>query len=165
MSYSAIVVGAGSTIAQAIIEQLVASPDCQHITAFSRHQTFAHEKILSINCAYDETNIARACAQIAPPSPVTRVFICQGILHQEALEPERKIEAIDADNMLKVFTVNTVIPTLWLKYLIPHLKSSQPCKVALFSARIGSISDNNLGGWYSYRASKAALNMMVTACI
>jgi NAD(P)-dependent dehydrogenase (short-subunit alcohol dehydrogenase family) len=55
---------------------------------------------------------------------------------------------------------------LWIKFLTPYLSSKAPCKLVVFSARVGSISDNNLGGWYSYRASKAALNMMLkTAAI
>lgn len=161
MPYSAIVVGAGSTIAQAIIEQLTASPDCQQIIALSRHQSFASAKVTAIHSQYDEASIEQTCAQLTLSHPVARVFICQGILHQDTLEPERKIEAITAQNMLTVFHANTVIPSLWLKYLVPHLHGSAPCKVAMFSARIGSISDNHLGGWYSYRASKAALNMMV----
>ncbi|SBS28171.1 Benzil reductase ((S)-benzoin forming) [Marinomonas aquimarina] len=161
MSYSAIVVGAGSKIAQAIIEQLIALDDCQQILAISRGQNFEHEKVTAINTHYDEASIAHTCSELAPTFPVAKVFICQGILHQGELQPERKLESISAENMLKVFEANTVTPSLWLKYLTPHLKSSEPCKVALFSARIGSISDNQLGGWYSYRASKAALNMMV----
>ncbi|MBM6551429.1 SDR family NAD(P)-dependent oxidoreductase [Marinomonas ostreistagni] len=161
MPYSAIVVGAGSSIAQALIEQLIAAEDCHQILAISRQQTFQHSKISTINCTYDEASIEQTCAQLSVDYPVTKVFICQGILHQDELQPERKIESINAHNMLKVFTANTVTPSLWLKNLTPLLKSDQPCKVALFSARIGSISDNQIGGWYSYRASKAALNMMV----
>lgn len=161
MPYSAIIVGAGSKIAQAIIEQLSLLEECQQILAISRSQHFSHEKVTYLNCQYDENSIEQACAGLSLKYPITKVFICQGILHQGELQPERKLESISADNMLKVFTANTVIPSLWLKYLTPYLKSSEPCKVALFSARIGSISDNQLGGWYSYRASKAALNMMV----
>lgn len=161
MPYSAIVVGAGSKIAQAIIEQLIALEDCQQILAISREQVFKHKKVTTLNCSYDEAGIEQTCAKLVLAFPVAKVFICQGILHQGELQPERKLENICADNMLKIFTTNTVTPSLWLKYLTPYLKSTEPCKVALFSARIGSISDNQLGGWYSYRASKAALNMMV----
>ncbi|CUB05355.1 SDR family NAD(P)-dependent oxidoreductase [Marinomonas fungiae] len=161
MPYTAIVVGAGSKIAQAIIEQLIEAPDCQQIIAISRQQTFSNEKVTSFNCEYTEACIEQLCSGLKLNYPVAFTFICQGILHQGELQPERKIEAISAENMRKVFEANTVIPSLWLKYLTPHLKSTEPCKVVLFSARIGSISDNQLGGWYSYRASKAALNMMV----
>lgn len=161
MPYSVIVVGAGSKIAQAIIDQLIALDDCQQIIAISRQQSFQHTKITSLHCQYDEPSIESTCQGLDIRFPVANVFICQGILHQDELQPERKLESISAENMLKVFTANTVTPSLWLKNLTPHLKSTVPCKVALFSARIGSISDNQLGGWYSYRASKAALNMMV----
>lgn len=161
MPHTAIVVGAGSKIAQALIDKLVKEDTCQHILAISRGQTFSDSKITSINTQYDEASIEQACSQISLSAPVGKVFICQGILHQDELQPERKLESISSDNMLKVYEANTVTPSLWLKYLTSHLKSNEPCKVALFSARIGSISDNQLGGWYSYRASKAALNMMV----
>ncbi|MBJ7549738.1 SDR family NAD(P)-dependent oxidoreductase [Marinomonas ostreistagni] len=161
MPYSAIVVGAGSHIAQAIIEQLNERDECQQIIAISRHQSFQHPKITALHCQYDERSIENICTELDFQFPVGKVFICQGILHQNELQPERKLESISAENMLTIFEANTVTPSLWLKYLAPHLKSNEPCKVALFSARIGSISDNLLGGWYSYRASKAALNMMV----
>lgn len=90
-----------------------------------------------------------------------QVFICHGILHDDQVSPEKRLEDLDAASMQHVFQINAVTPVLWLKHLLPLLKQSTICKVAVFSARVGSISDNHLGGWYSYRASKAALNMLL----
>ena len=68
--------------------------------------------------------------------------------------------------MQEVITINSVIPMLWLKALFPLVKGQSICVISVFSARIGSIGDNHSGGWYSYRASKAALNMLLkTAAI
>jgi len=91
----------------------------------------------------------------------SHVFICNGLLHSANLAPEKRLEDIDADNLLSVLQANTIVPMLWLANLAPLLKSKTQCCIAIFSARIGSIEDNRSGGWYAYRASKAALNMLV----
>ena len=62
---------------------------------------------------------------------------------------------------MQVIEANTVTPMLWLKNLLPIMTGKEPCKVVVFTARVGSISDNKLGGWYSYRTSKAAINMLL----
>ena len=94
------------------------------------------------------------------------VIICNGILHNPQLMPEKRLEQLDSANLETVFRANTLVPMLWLKGLLPILNSPQPCTVAVLSARVGSIGDNRLGGWYSYRASKSALNMLLkTAAI
>jgi NAD(P)-dependent dehydrogenase (short-subunit alcohol dehydrogenase family) len=81
-------------------------------------------------------------------------------------ELEKRIEDIDAGQMAELLHINSILPALWLQALLPVLKSSPRCILTVFSARVGSISDNHKGGWYSYRASKAALNMIVrTAAI
>jgi len=84
------------------------------------------------------------------------------MLHErDRVRPEKRLEEIDLASIEAVFKANTFIPLLWLKHLVGSLRGEQVCTLALFSARVGSISDNKLGGWYSYRASKAALNMLV----
>ena len=99
-------------------------------------------------------------------APITRVFVCNGILHNEEIQPEKRLEDFDANAFQVVMTTNALTPMLWVKKLTPLLTSKSLCKFVIFSARVGSISDNRLGGWYSYRASKAALNMMIkTAAI
>ncbi|MFD1381932.1 SDR family NAD(P)-dependent oxidoreductase [Rhodanobacter aciditrophus] len=161
MSSSAIIIGASSKIAQAIIQQLAKDPDLVQIIAISRTQQDFQSPVTSLTCDYQEANIAALCRDLTLTAPLSRVIICNGVLHDEHKQPERRIEDINQSALTEILHSNTVIPTLWLTHLTPHLKSDTPCKVALFSARIGSISDNQLGGWYSYRASKAALNMLV----
>ena len=98
--------------------------------------------------------------------PITQVFVCNGILHSDSFQPEKRLEDFDVKAFNQVISANTLTPMLWVQKLTPVLTGKSSCKFVVFSARVGSISDNNLGGWYSYRASKAALNMMLkTAAI
>jgi NAD(P)-dependent dehydrogenase (short-subunit alcohol dehydrogenase family) len=92
---------------------------------------------------------------------VSRVFICHGILHSNDFQPEKRLEDFSAKAFTEVITANTVTPMLWLKHLTPFISGKYICKIVIFTARVGSISDNKLGGWYSYRASKAAMNMLI----
>ena len=91
-----------------------------------------------------------------------RVVITLGVLHQPshpALHPEKRLEDINTAQLEHSFYVNTILPSLWVAKLLPLLKNEQHCVLSALSARVASIADNRLGGWYSYRASKAALNM------
>ena len=105
-------------------------------------------------------NLADKLRQAAmAPSLVLNV---SGLLHDgAALQPEKRIEDIDWDSMQRVFAVNTLGPALMLKHFLPIMPRDQHGLFAFLSARVGSIADNRLGGWYSYRASKAALNQLV----
>lgn len=161
MSSTAIIVGASSQIAQAIIHELINDTSINQIISISRSPLSFPGCVENIQCDYQEAHIKDVCHNLNLKSPISRVFICNGVLHDETKRPERKIEQITEKALTEILHSNTIVPTLWLKHLTPLLKSDTPCKVALFSARIGSISDNQLGGWYSYRASKAALNMLV----
>ena len=106
--------------------------------------------------------MADVATQLAPyAGTMSRVCICHGILHNDSLWPEKRLEDINGDALHEIFHANTVIPTLWLKLLHPVLTGKQRCVVATLSARVGSIGDNRMGGWYAYRASKSALNMML----
>ena len=117
---------------------------------------------------YQPQSIDHAITQLAQhnQAPITRVFVCNGILHNDTIKPEKRLEDFDAQSFIQVMTSNTLTPMLWIQKLTRLLTGKSPCTFVLFSARVGSISDNRLGGWYSYRASKAALNMMIkTAAI
>jgi NAD(P)-dependent dehydrogenase (short-subunit alcohol dehydrogenase family) len=93
---------------------------------------------------------------------VSRILICNGVLHQGAIQPEKKIEDINEVNLLALIQMNTITPLLWLQGLVKLLsKQRSRVVISILSARVGSISDNRLGGWYSYRTSKAALNMLI----
>lgn len=93
--------------------------------------------------------------------PVDLVFCCLGLLHHQQLQPEKSLRQLSAAALRQSFEVNTVLPALWLQAIWPLLGRSPQAKLCWLSAKVGSISDNQSGGWHSYRASKAALNMLV----
>ena len=99
---------------------------------------------------------------ISPGRPLRRVAIFNGVLHDQHIQPEKRLEDIETDQIASVLRVNTILPVIALQSVLPHLSRHQECVIAVVSARVGSISDNRLGGWYSYRASKAGLNMLLT---
>ena len=89
------------------------------------------------------------------------VIVANGILHNEKVFPEKKISEITVEKFEEVFFVNTILPSIIAKHFIPKLSQNNQSIFAFMTARVGSISDNKLGGWYAYRASKAALNMVI----
>ncbi|MEL6159168.1 MAG: SDR family NAD(P)-dependent oxidoreductase [Cyanobacteria bacterium J06623_5] len=94
------------------------------------------------------------------------VVNCVGLLHNDQQQPEKALRQLEAENLVNYFQVNSIGPALLAKHLLPLLKHSEPSLFATISAKIGSIGDNRIGGWYGYRASKAALNMFLrTAAI
>lgn len=109
----------------------------------------------------DETSIAEAAAMMrdAPPQ---WVIIASGVLTlADGTGPERTYKRLDPAAMAEVFTLNTIGPALIAKHILPLMARDEGIVFAALSARVGSISDNRLGGWHSYRASKAALNMLL----
>nr|MDJ0813799.1 SDR family NAD(P)-dependent oxidoreductase [Woeseiaceae bacterium] len=114
----------------------------------------------------DERSIQQAAASVAAHGPVDAVIVATGLLHDGEIQPEKTLRSINAEAMLEVFRVNTVGPILLAKHFLPLLRRDSRTLFAALSARVGSIADNRLGGWASYRASKAALNMLLrTAAI
>ena len=163
-SFYALVIGASSAIAQAAIQQFETNQDCLGVFAVTRStlSTANTKKTQWLTSNYTEESIQQIINDLMPyAGKINKVLICNGILHNESMMPERKLEEIKASQMEAIFHSNTIVPMLWLSRLIPILQGNEATQVALFSARIGSISDNKTGGWYSYRASKAALNMLV----
>lgn len=163
----AIVIGANSSIAQSIVHQLLNDRVVEQITAISRNPNPDLESkfgsILQwICCDNSEESIKEVCSQLSTSEKLfSHVFICNGLLHAEKIAPEKRLEDINAEKLQTILHVNTIVPMLWLANLAPLLRSKVDCSVAVFSARVGSIEDNRSGGWYAYRASKSALNMLV----
>lgn len=91
--------------------------------------------------------------------PVHWLINCVGILHAGDQPPEKSLRHLNPDQLQRYFAVNTIGPLLLAKYFLPHFRHGEPSIFATLSAKVGSIGDNQLGGWYGYRASKAALNM------
>jgi NAD(P)-dependent dehydrogenase (short-subunit alcohol dehydrogenase family) len=108
----------------------------------------------------DEPSIARAAQAIGEHGPLDLVIVATGMLHGEGLRPERSWRELDAAALARFFAVNTIGPALVAKHTLPLLRRDGRAVFAALSARIGSIGDNNLGGWHGYRASKAALNQL-----
>lgn len=110
----------------------------------------------------EEAQIIQAVEAIQSKTPALHVVInCVGLLHDGQQQPEKALRQITAENLLNYFKVNSVGPALLAKHLLPLLKHGKPSLLATLSAKVGSIGDNRLGGWYGYRASKAALNMLL----
>jgi NAD(P)-dependent dehydrogenase (short-subunit alcohol dehydrogenase family) len=171
-SATALVIGAGGGLGHALLTEWQAEADIDTVIAVSRQPPVTssqapHPVIKWIQSDYSEASISRVCQQLAQmDQKIRRVCICNGILHNDDIWPEKRLEDVQADALQQVFHVNAVIPLLWIKALIPQLRGKHECVVSVFSARIGSIDDNRSGGWYAYRASKAALNMLLkTAAI
>jgi len=115
-----------------------------------------------ILCDNSKNDVKRVVTEVVSSGlNLHRIIICTGVLHNENITPEKSLDKLDPSAMRAVFDVNLVIPALWLAALVRPLRRATGNVIAVLSARVGSISDNKLGGWYSYRASKAALNMFL----
>lgn len=113
-----------------------------------------------------EDSMAHAANLAAQEKPLDLVIVATGILHEGDVMPEKSLNDLSAEKFRKIFEVNTITPALVAKHFLPKLSSDNQSYFIVLSARVGSISDNQLGGWYAYRSSKAALNMVVkTAAI
>ncbi len=110
----------------------------------------------------DEASIAAAAAAIAALGyEISTVVVATGLLHADGRGPEKSLRDLDAAWMARNFQINAIGPSLVAKHFLPIMARQGPVYFAALSARVGSISDNRLGGWHSYRASKAALNMLI----
>lgn len=157
-----LVIGAGSGIAQTLVKRLCDADMSREVLSVSRDPGSIDDRAHHFFCDYTAAAVD-ALAQTLKPYKGTfsQVFICNGILHSDSIKPEKRLEDIDPVAMAEVFRINSIVPALWLRALAPLLKAKAVCTLTVFSARVGSISDNRTGGWYSYRMSKAALNMLV----
>ncbi len=154
---SAVIIGASGGIGGALADALQADGRHDVIHRFARSLPAPHR----IDIA-DEASVAAAAALVHDSGPPPRtVIVATGLLHTERHQPERKLADIDPDWMAQNFAVNTIGPALVAKYFLPLLPRHGRTVFAMLSARVGSIGDNRSGGWYSYRASKAALNQLV----
>ncbi|MBA6336800.1 SDR family NAD(P)-dependent oxidoreductase [Colwellia sp. BRX8-7] len=166
-----LIIGANSDIGKAIATQVASLADTGLILisrqAIDEKDTVEEQNSLKtkkiIVKDYQPQSIDNAIAELVAHSelPISQVFVCNGILHSDKFQPEKRLEDFDAQAFEQVISANTLTPMLWVQKLTPILTRKSPCKFIVFSARVGSINDNKLGGWYSYRASKAALNMML----
>ncbi len=158
-----VVIGASGALGGEFTKQLAGQDDVKAIYAFSRSKTdFESDKIQShIIDIEDEKSIKLASEIASQNAKIDMVIIATGLLHDDELMPEKSLKDVSAEKFQKLFSINTIAPALLAKYFLPLLNKERRSIFTAISARVSSISDNKLGGWYSYRASKAALNMVL----
>lgn len=151
----AIIIGATGGIGAGLFESLKDHDGFDTVLGLSRHSVPAIDIL-------DEASIAAAADHVRQSGITpTLVIVATGILHKDGRGPEKSIRELDANWMVENYRLNAVAPALVAKHFLPLMpRTGRTCFAAL-SARVGSISDNRLGGWHSYRASKAALNMLI----
>jgi len=154
----AVVVGGGGGIGAALVARLLGEASFADVVSFSRVSAPPID-------VTSETSIA-AAVRFLMGGEVRLVIDATGFLHGDGFMPEKSFRSLSAAHMEKSFAVNAMGPALLMKHFLPILPRNGPAVFATLSAKVGSISDNQIGGWYSYRAAKAALNQLVhTAAI
>jgi NAD(P)-dependent dehydrogenase (short-subunit alcohol dehydrogenase family) len=158
LEFRALVIGSSGGIGAAFSTLLLQDPDCAQVVCLHRQSQPAID--------YDEeASIAAAAAQLAPGGKFHLIIVATGMLHAGPWMPEKRLADLSYAQMEQIFRTNTLGPAMVLRHFAPLL-DTQRGVLAVLSAKVGSIEDNRLGGWYSYRASKAALNMLLkTAAI
>jgi NAD(P)-dependent dehydrogenase (short-subunit alcohol dehydrogenase family) len=170
---NALIVGASQGIGLGFVRKLLQDGRSANIYATYRRRESAAE-LLALQSEYpericclevdvtDEGQISQAAACIGEEVGKLHLVInCAGILHEGILQPEKSLKQINPELILRYFQVNSVSSLLLAKYLLPLFRHGEKSLLAATSAKVGSIGDNQLGGWYGYRASKAALNMFM----
>jgi NAD(P)-dependent dehydrogenase (short-subunit alcohol dehydrogenase family) len=164
-----LLIGGSGGIAEALASQLLQPTSENEVHIVSRSQPPETTTSAPTCCvpvwykinSLDETQVKSLVEQWKNADiRFDRVISTVGILHGEGIKPEKRLEDIDIQSMQQVFHVNTLANAQWLKYA-PQIVNRTRSAWVVLSARVGSISDNRLGGWYAYRASKAALNMLI----
>ncbi|MCL7462719.1 SDR family NAD(P)-dependent oxidoreductase [Pseudomonas sp. NW5] len=168
-----LICGASRGIGLALCQQLLARDDVRHVWAVARRATqspglaaLAEQygerfKRRDLDACDEEALTALALERQQSGAPLRLVISTLGVLQQGEARAEKHLGQLNLAGLMTTFSTNAFAPLLLLKHLLPQLRGRQPCCFAALSARVGSIGDNRLGGWYSYRASKAALNQLL----
>ncbi|WP_026279777.1 SDR family NAD(P)-dependent oxidoreductase [Thioalkalivibrio sp. ALJ16] len=153
--YRAVIVGATGGLGAAFVQQLEQDPDCGQVVGLHRHSKPRVDLL-------DEVSIEHAASWLREQAPEWDLILdATGILTIDGHGPEKRLRDLDPAIMAHAFAINAIGPALLFKHLAPLLPRTRKGVLATLSARVGSIEDNHLGGWISYRASKAALNQIV----
>lgn len=166
MTQHVLVIGAGGGIGQELVKQFGEQEGNTQVHCVSRSlaEPDSAQKHHHIFDSSDEASIkAFVTDMVAQQIKFSQVVCTTGVLHtsgDKVLKPEKRLEDIDPLQLAEYFRVNTAVPAMWLKHLVKIVDKTS-ANIVFLSARVGSISENGLGGWYGYRASKAALNMIV----
>ena len=168
----AVITGASQGIGLALTRLLLADAGVARVNAVARTaskspalQQLSSEHGARLHCVdadlTAEGDVAALVEHIASVSPQLHLLLnCAGVLHGPALQPEKSLAQLSLGNLQQAFALNTFAPILLVQRLLPMFKHGGPAVIASLSARVGSIGDNRLGGWYAYRASKAAQNQL-----
>ena len=142
-----LIIGANGTIGSALVTEFEKTSS---VTTLSRDDT-----------DYQEESLAQFVKQLGAGTCFQQIVCCIGTLHDEVVRPEKSLKQVNSDFLEHYFYVNSILPLLLVKHFSPLLDKTQASCFACLSAMVGSTSDNQLGGWYGYRASKAALNSLL----
>lgn len=158
--------GASGAIGRAFCDCLaIAYPNATIHAIARKPPAFSHPHIVPHQLDFDdELAIAALIKAISSTQALDSVIVTIGLLHDskpdaQPIAPEKSLRDITADQLHQYFHVNALLPMMIAKYALPALNKSSPSIFAVLSARVGSISDNRLGGWYGYRMAKASLHM------
>ena len=159
---SVAIIGSSGAIGRAFLDAYIADKEISNIYSISRTEVELNDaRIIHINIdVTDEVSVKAAASKIGE-NRLDKLIVATGILHTELFGPEKSIKDIKIENFVKIFSVNAFGPALIGKYFLPLMKKDKKSIAAFLSARVGSISENKLGGWYAYRASKSALNQII----
>lgn len=152
-SFRALVIGSSGTIGMAFMELLENNPSCSEAIGVHRHS----------ECPIDYQNfetIENCANALAPLGPFQLIINTVGVLHTNSWMPEKRLDNLNAEQLMELMKINAIGPALTFRHFSKLLDPQRSIMVTL-SAKVGSIEDNRLGGWYSYRSSKAALNMLI----
>ena len=156
MSGAAVIIGASGGIGGALEAALIEEGAFDIVHGFARSRSGAQHIDVT-----DEASIAAAAAIVARGPTPTLVIVATGLLHEGEHGPEKSLKELDPAWLARIMAVNAIGPAIVAKHFLPLMPRAGKSVFAALSARVGSISDNKLGGWYGYRASKAALNMLI----
>jgi NAD(P)-dependent dehydrogenase (short-subunit alcohol dehydrogenase family) len=159
------VAGASGGIGSALCAELARRFPGITLIRLARHPaSLPSLSVATVDIAFDisdESDIRGAAGQLPDDLVIDWLLVATGWLHDADHRPEKTFRSLGADHLLHAYRVNAVGPALLIKHLVPRLNLRVGCRLGILSARVGSISDNRHGGWHAYRASKAALNMLI----
>lgn len=156
MARSAVIIGASGGIGAALADSIAEEGTFDVVHSLAR--SVAGPARIDIT---DEASVAAAAAMVSAGPPPELIIVATGLLHEGARGPEKALKDLDGDWLARVFAVNAIGPAIVAKHFLPLMPKAGRTVFAALSARVGSISDNRMGGWHGYRASKAALNQLI----
>ena len=151
--FRALVIGSSGTIGSAFVELLQNNPSCIGVAGIHRQSIPAIDYL-------DPSTIQTCASALTQQGPYQLIINTIGVLHTDRWMPEKRLDDLNSEQLIELMQINAIGPGLTIRHFLPLLDPAGSLMVTL-SAKVGSIEDNRLGGWYSYRSSKSALNMLI----